>query len=146
MRKAWKSILTVCMIVILTAGAAFSLQGKVWAMDAPAASCINMLAFYDQNGELIATTPAIGVQDESTPFAISAYAGNATFSYAQFVTDIAEYDLEYSGGNESLGISMWSIVGNSANDSAFLPAELAYEGENVAVVYYSKVMSFHNKV
>ena len=63
MRKAWKSILTVCMIVILTAGAAFSLQGKVWAMDAPAASCINMLAFYDQNGELIATTPAIGVQD-----------------------------------------------------------------------------------
>lgn len=138
-RKVWKGILTVCMIVLLAAGTAFSLQEKVRAMDPPAASCINMLALYDQNGEMIVTTPAIGVQG-SPSFVISVFAGNASFAYAQFVTsNNAKYDLEYSGGNENLNLSMWSIVGDVGQDSAFLPVGSAYEGETVAAVFYCKV-------
>lgn len=134
-RKVWKGILTVCMIVLLAAGTAFSLQEKVRAMNAPAASCINMLALYDQNGEVLTVIPAVGVQG-STPFAISQYVSDGSFSHARFITGNAEYDLQYSGGNESLNFSMWYIVGNVGQDSAFLPVGLAYEGENVAAVYY----------
>lgn len=136
-RGVWKGILTVCMIALLTAGAALSPQEKVRAMEAPSADCINILALYDQNGEMIGTTPAIGMQ--GSPYVvISAYIGNVSFSYAQFVTGSGKYDLEYTGGNEAMGLSLWSVAGDAKGDSGFLIQAYAYEGENVAAVYYGR--------
>lgn len=137
-RIVWKGILTVCMIVLLTAGTAFFPQKTVRAMEAPSAECINILAFYDQNGEMIGSTPAIGMQG-SPSMVISGYVGNGSFSHAQFGTGKQIYDLEYSGGDEAMGFSLWVVAGDTAGDSGFLIPAFAYEGENAAAVYFCRV-------